>query len=270
MSDDQVLLSSLTVAATNVRQSVHTAMGWLRRLPGAETEREKHLWLWECVLTSLAWDISEAAISLSAFGSVRAARALNRLLLEYAARVHHYLYSPERAEADGALAENALRRAMKPTASAAAQDDRLKDLAAFVSSGSNDVSYPKVHEMLKAMLRNCELTSSDVRRYGRWLEAEYFLGSGIIHGSQIVLFDVVTGEGGGLDFNDRSTTFSRLDEMLRTVTNLLMLLSALQRRHRRDFGAAVHVEALNALGSSRQRTTMARHNALCSILGIRV
>lgn len=255
--------------ANQAQLKLHDAVVWLSKHPLFPTDAEKLHWMWDCVLVTVALDLSEGATQLSYSGSLRAARSLNRSLLEYSARIHHYARHPDRAAVDGALALNMVRRIMGPVASI--NDPRLDDVRRLVQSGSHDVPFPNVQIMIRSMLKNYNLTSSGTRHFGRWLETEYSLGSGIIHGSQILFLDVFSSHStdlpGGL-ISHRSRFLERLDEMLRTITCNIAMLYALEIRYREFFGSNDLIFEVKKIHDGSSETTVGRHNALLSLLGI--
>ena len=86
----------LRVITLATRNSLDTATRYLIELPTFPTEQEKSVWMWHTALATLAWDVSEVAIAVASYSrSLRAARSLNRMLLEYAARVHLYVAHPQ-------------------------------------------------------------------------------------------------------------------------------------------------------------------------------
>lgn len=107
----------MTRLALAVQASLHAAFTYLAQLPAFPEDRDRCVWMWHSSLTTLAWDVADIAIGVaSASRSMRTARALNRMLLEYAARVHLYISYPALAEQHAAEAPNMLRRVMKPVA----------------------------------------------------------------------------------------------------------------------------------------------------------
>lgn len=226
--------------------------------------------MWEVVLVTLAWDVSEAAISEAASGSTRVARGIARWLLEYGARAHFYLRAPDKAHADGDLSLNMLRRVMKPTVDAVAElpKQQKRTFEHFISSGSSEVPYPAVQAMIKAMLKNFNLTQSSVRKFARLLEVEYAFGSGVIHGSQIEFFEVFGQRDQVLQHHERSSVFFCEDELLRIATCLLVLLHAIELHYKVTY--RVHESAVNLRSFVRldTPTTITQHNSLLRLLNI--
>lgn len=255
----------LKAVAIDIRQSLYTAHQFLLALPPYTDERDVDLWMWHAALTTLAWDISDVAITVAAeSSSLRAARALNRILVEYAARVHLYLNYPHLAELHLDQAPNMLRRVMKPAAANPKNDPNLDAVKALVQSGTTKAKQPTSREMFTALVETFIGDPAERDPYIEFLEAEYALGSAYVHGSQVTFFDLADGN----TVHARTRVLHRQAELMRCATAMLVLLAGLERHHKRDFGVEGHVSAVKGLGPFSRVTSVGTHDTLGLLLGI--
>jgi hypothetical protein len=199
---------------------------------------------------------------------MRTARALNRMLLEYAARVHLYIADPALAEQHVAEAPNMLRRVMKPVASAADDDPALEDVRTLIDSGTTKANQPKTHDMFVAMVAH--FVADPVKRgaFVEYLNAEYALGSAYVHGSQASFFDIFDVGENQNQLHLRTRTLHRQAELVRCIACIIALLAGLEQHYDRNFGASGHVAALQAFGPFGKTQSMAMHDAVRLLLGI--
>jgi hypothetical protein len=257
----------MTQLALNVRKSLHDAFTHLINLPTFPEDRDRCVWMWHTSLATLAWDVADIAIGVSAVSnSMRTARALNRMLLEYAARVHLYIADPALAEQHVAEAPNMLRRVMKPAAAAAEDDPALEDVRTLIESGTTKASQPRTHDMFVAMVAHFVADPAERGAFVDYLDAEYALGSAYVHGSQASFFDIF--DGGENQLHPRTRTLHRQAELVRCIACMIALLAGLEQHYKRDYGASVHVAALQTFGPFRKTQSMAMHDAVRLLLGI--
>ncbi len=245
---------------------MHRATSYLVQLPTRETEREKCVWFWHMVLVTLAWDVANVAIA-AAFDlpSIRAARILNRSLLEYAARTHLYICSPDLAEAHVAQAENMLRRVVRPVAEWQPSDEALQAMRDLVARGDTRAQQPRGRDMFEALVANFIADPDQRPPYVDSLEGEYMLATSYVHGSQISFFDVVNGPTGQV--HPRTRSLLRDAEALRCITCMLTLLAGLQIHYRTDFQVSGFV-GISSLLRYDPATSIATHDTLRLLLGI--
>jgi hypothetical protein len=244
------------------------------RMGDEADEQLKFVLVWQLTLATTAWDVSEAALMLGSEGSVRAARLLNRCLTEYAYRAHQYSTSPKKAERDGIQAGAMARKLMTPAAKSLQHTMSEKEYAAFkayLDAGPPALSFTKLRKMM-----NATVTGMGVRDRSRedclaWLEVEYTIGSGMVHGSQVALLDAFRkGSGSSVERGERSLHFQRYDELIRTSASLILLIAAIELYHREDFGGRALVQRMESefFGENR-RVTVWQHDALLPLLGVR-
>lgn len=256
----------MTALAFDVRRSLRVAFTHLINLPTLSEERDRCVWMWHTSLTTLAWDIADIAIGVvSASNSMRTARALNRMLLEYAARVHLYIADPALAEQHVAEAPNMLRRVMKPAA-AVDDDPSLEDVRSLIESGTTKANQPKTREMFVAMVGHFVADPAKRGAFVDYLDAEYALGSAYVHGSQASFFDIFDGSANQL--HPRTRALHRQAELVRCIGCMIALLAGLEQHYDRDFRATGHVAALQKFGPFGKTTSMATHDAVRLLLGV--
>jgi hypothetical protein len=253
--------------ALAARQSLHSASQYLIGLPNFPTELEKSVWMWHTSLTTLAWDVSELAISAALDSStLRGARSTNRMLLEYAARVHLYIASPGLAREHVNESSNMLRRVMKPVAGTPADAPGVEAVKVFVESGTTKASQPRTREMMAAMVATFVADPSKREPFIDFLDAEYAMGSGYVHGSQSSFFDIFDGSKNLL--HPRTRVLHRKSEVLRCINCILALLVGIESHYKVNFGVQDHVAALKNLGPYEDATSMGTHDTLMLLLGI--
>lgn len=255
------------IVAKGTRASLQTAMRYLIELPTFSTEKQKAVWMWHTSLTTIAWDVSDLALSASLdSASLRGARALNRMLLEYAARVHLYIVDPDLAEIHINEAANMLRRVMKPVAADDSSDPGLAEVRELMKSGSTKAKQPSTREMLAAMVATFIPDESKREPYLEFLDAEYALGNGYVHGSQSSFFDIFDAKENLL--HQRTRVLHRKAEVIRCINCMLALLVGLEKYYAKDFGVAEHLLALKGLGPYEALTSIGTHDTLMALLGI--
>jgi hypothetical protein len=256
------------VLANAVRGSLHTATQYLIKLPPYATEQQKAVWMWHTALTTLAWDIGDIAIAAAMeSSSLRGARTLNRMQLEYAARVHLYIADPALAETHMNEAVNMLRRVMKPVAAKPSTEPGIDAVKALVEAGTTKANQPKTRDMLAAMVATFIADPTKREPYVEFLDAEYAIGNGYVHGSQSSFFDIFDGKEGTL--HPRSRVLHRRAEVLRCTNCMLALLVGLEKQYGQEFGVSDHVAALRSLGPYDAITSMGTHDTLMALLGVR-
>lgn len=254
--------------AKMVRDALYRAMQRLRLLPTQSTEQAKCVWMWHTALTTLTWDVSELALYAAIeSSSLRGARSLNRQLLEYAARVHLYITQPALAEVHVGEATNMLRRVMKPAAASGAADPGLQDVRALMQSGTTKASQPKVREMIEAMVATFVTDPAKRGPFVEFLDAEYALGNGYVHGSQTSFFDLFDGNTGQL--HPRTRVLYRRAEVVRGINCMIVLLAGLEKQYGWNLASREFIGALRVLGPYDEVTSIGVHDALIALLGIR-
>ncbi len=236
-------------------------------------DQRKSVHVWHLVLTTVAYDVSEAALSLGAHGSVRAARMLNRSLTEYAFRAHRYRCGPGRAEEDAAQASAMARKLMLPTRNVMGHmtPDEHAKFTAYLDAGPSKIALGRIRELLVATLTSLNVGPETFGEYLEWLQVEYTLGSGLLHGDMVALLDVFRkGNENRAERGERSLHFTRQDELIRTVTALILLIAAIELFNGADLGGREMVKRLEARFFGKQRhITVWQHNALLPLLGVR-
>ena len=163
-------------------------------------------------------------------------------------------------------AANMLRRVMKAAAAGPATDPGLDQVKALVQSGMTKANQPKTREMFVALVASFIADPTKRDPYVDFLDAEYALGSGYVHGSQSSFFDLFDGSDGKL--HPRTRVLHRKAEVLRCATCMLALLAGLEKRYGQDFGVGDHVAALRSLGPYDKVTSMGTHDTLMALFGI--
>jgi hypothetical protein len=236
-------------------------------------DQRKSVHVWHLVLTTMAYDVSEAALSLGAQGSVRAARMLNRSLTEYAFRAHQYRCEPGQAEEDMAQAPAMARKLMLPTRNIMGHmtPDEHAKFKAYLDAGPSKVTLGRIRDLMIATLTSLAVGPKTFDEYVEWLQVEYTLGSGLLHGDMVGLLDVFRkGEENRAERGERSLHFVRQDELIRTITALILLIAAIELFNDADLGGRQMVKRLDAGFFGKQRhITVWQHNALLPLLGVR-
>jgi len=263
-------IDKLTSVAHKIIFGLESALDLLISLNSQITDEQRlSVWCWHTALTALARDISDDTLTSCLNGSLRAARILNRSVLEYAARIHYYTSMPEEAENDTADLQAMVRRIVKPVAQSSGTDVELAFMRQFYSSGTTRAKQPLTDRMLAALVNN--LTSDkEQRKLGfNFLEAEYSLATAYAHGSQAYFLDAFgMDDQGTKDLNRHSRSLKRESEVLRLCSSLISILVGLELFHQMDFSAKVFSKLLAELRPYPRLTTLAQHNALLRLLGI--
>jgi hypothetical protein len=257
----------------DTRKALLNIIQWLETLEPGNDESRGYVFLWHVALATIAWDVSEAALELGANGSVRAARMLNRSLVEYAFRAHRYGQSPTTAMKHGMQAAAMARQIMLPTKQIRGQmsDEQHAAFQKYLEAGPSHVTFGKVRKLMSATISMLGIKQHDFDQVMRWLEVEYTLGSGLIHGSLVTVLDVFRkGVGSRAERSDRSLHFRREDELIRTSTALLVLIAAIELYQKANLGGPALVESLSETFFREQSfITVWQHNTLLSMLGVR-
>jgi hypothetical protein len=257
--------------AHKARDAACRTAAWLETAP-TESEQANLVRTWHMALMTLTIDISESAVGAGGEGSTRAARLLNRSLFEYAIRAHHYTRKPSAAEKDGLAIANMARQIMSPAREIEGDmtPDQYKQFKTFMEQGDVDVPFPKIKKMLSSTLVNMRVPEPHHADYRRWMEMEYSLGSGIVHGSQAAVLDVFRKGNDGIERFERSPHFERHSELTRTAACVILCIAAVEQFNDRDFGAADLVaEMEDRFFASERKVTVWEHDALLPLLGIR-
>lgn len=251
-----------------VHVAIENAASWLERDQPELSENEQFVRTWHLTLLTVAADIAPTAVSAASNESTRAARILNRSLLEYGCRAHHYHRAPDKAAVDGLFAQNMGRKIMHPTRDIKGKmsDEQFTGFKSFMNSGDRDVPFPAVQAMMKDALRNFGLNGSTTRKVMRWLDVEYTIGSGIIHGSQAAILDSFIKAPSGIERLAKTPHFTAKDEISRTILALLFLLAAVEMHYNMDFTARMLVSDFHQQFDDDSTTTIWRHDALKSVL----
>jgi hypothetical protein len=240
-------LDGIKQVALDVVANLKRQILWLESCPRDADEHSQFLMMWEITIATLACELGVAALSLSDATTVRAARVLNRSLIEYGYRLHFYARFPQHAKAHGEQYANWMRAVMQPWKDFQGKlsKNEHKSYRAFANGGPTEYDYPRVHVMMKAMLQNEGLHGGALRRARNRLNVEYAVGSSIAHGSIGAIFDVLlSGKAGGVDYAEYSPHFYAGESIVRTTFALLTLLRALELRRQRDLGSSMHRRAL--------------------------
>jgi len=236
---------------------------------GAVISDEDERWVltWHLALCTLGKDVAGDAIKTANAGSLRVARMLNRCLFEYGCRAHHYHYDPSKAAEDGLQANAMGRKIMRPTRNLKGDmtDAQFRAFQVYMDAGSFEVKFPRVHVMMENMLKNFGLSSRDVKQFMGWLDVEYTLGSGLIHGSQLAIWEVFTQPRSGMMRHTKTPHFKKGAELLRATCCMLILIAAVTWHCKRDLGVDPLVERLRALIEQRGKTDIFKHDALLSL-----
>jgi hypothetical protein len=249
----------------------------IKRLELAENpegdEQRGFVYTWHLTLTTVAWDISEAALNLGLSGSVRAARMLNRSLAEYAFRAHRYGRSPQSASRDGSKASAMARKVMLPTKAIRGEmtDSQYSAFRAYLEAGPTQVTFEKLRKLMCATVEAFAVRGRAFDEFLQWFEVEYTLGSGLIHGSIVAILDVFRkGANKQVERGERSLHFKREDELARTITCLIVLIAAVEFYHDADFGGRQLVKSLDEQFFGEKRfVSVWQHNALLPLIGVR-
>jgi hypothetical protein len=257
----------------NARAVLRRTIDWIRDRSFEEgrTEDEKFLMLWQVALLTAAWDIGDSALQLASRDELRAARTLDRSLVEYGYRLHYYARKPEKAVEDGEQFGNYLRHIMRPTGSLQGNfsDKKFKEFRNFISSGSAEVTYPQIHRMMESTLKNLGVSKNgDLRREMRRLEAEYAISSGIAHGSQGLIADVFRLNEETRHHHFKSAQFDSLHMVVRVITNLILCLTAVEISYKQSKGADMLLRSLELMvhGEAEQSVTVHTENRMITLL----
>ena len=256
----------LIAVALDARNTLHDALDRLRAFPDFEAGSDAHyVWFWDLALCALSWDVAEAAIGICVAGPLRAGRALNRSLFEYALRAHYYAANPAAAKADAETTENLVRRAMKATVAHGGGGSAIAFFKKFFDAGTTNAAHPKTRDMIKALVTNLVDDPKSAIAYVDRLDDEYSLSTAFAHGSQAVFLDLIDGATGNVHPRTRSLT--RDDELLRATTCVIAMLAAFEVTYDDDFGRNTLIGQLLAIGPFNNVTTLARQNALRPLFG---
>jgi hypothetical protein len=275
MSEQSYAITARVSLGQDTRQLLPEIIKSLEAHMKAETsEQLKFVLLWQLTLATTAWDVSEAAIMIGSQGSVRAARLLNRCLSEYAYRTHQYSSSPKRAEKDGLQARAMARKLMEPAASnlkRTMSDAEYAAFKAYLDAAPPALSFTKLRKMMNATLTRMGVKDTSREEFLAWLEVEYTLGSGMVHGSQVALLDTFRkAENGSFERGERSPHFQRQDELIRTAASLILLIAAIELYHGEDFGGRALVQRMeHEFFGEHRLVTVWQHDALLPLLGVR-
>lgn len=239
-------LDELFSAGTSVRANLKNRIEWIKTSVEAP-DGEEYLQTWELVLATLCWDVSGPALRLGRDDELRAARILNRTVIEYAFRLNYYIRNPNIAKRHFRQVDNFLRHVMK--ASATFKGDmtaaQLKEYNKFISSGTHKVNKPTTAEMMEATLLNLGHFGAALDEKRHYLESEYSVGSAVTHGSQGAILDVIKkNPDGSVEYHERSHHFSQFDSLFRTTMSLIVFLKALEYHHNVDMATDMHVRDL--------------------------
>lgn len=236
-------LDELLAVGEDVRSNLKRKIEWIQTSVEAPAG-EEFLQTWELVLAMLCWDVSGSALRLGRADELRAARILNRSVIEYAFRLHYYARNHAEAEKHFREVDNFMRHVSNASAEykgdmSAAQ---LKRYNKFISSGSHKFGYPRSDEMMKATLLNLGHSGKALADNTLYLESEYSVGSAITHGSQGAILDVIekTAPPVTIIHHEKSRHFSAFDSLFRTTMSLIVFLKAMEYHHETDFGCDMH------------------------------
>ena len=121
--------------------------------------------------------------------------------------------------------------------------------------------------MLTAMVTTFIPDAVKREPYIEFLDAEYAMGSGYVHGSQTSFFDVFDHQDALL--HPRTRVLHRKAEVLRCINSMLSLLVGIEKHYSRDIGVREHVASLRSLGPYETVTSMGTHDTLMVLLGVR-
>ncbi len=242
---DEVLEREIGVLYAEVHANVSRQLERIKELPDPGDEREQFSLTWEMTILTLALDVSGSAVLLAREDQQRAARILNRSLMEYAYRLHHFALRPEEARRFGLQYANFVRHMLRPWGQERGNlvSEEWRSFRAFVSTGSEELGYPNVQRMMASLLANHGLRGGELRRWCRRLEAEYALGSALAHGSQGAIADVFTRSQDGSEPPQHHLTsphFTVANSLMRTTIAMWLILRALECRHKREMGSGLH------------------------------
>ena len=274
MNDSSSTVEALAAFGFQARKVLLELIKWLERVENPTGDEERgFVYTWHLTLTTIAWDVSEAAINLGSSGSVRAARMLNRSLSEYAFRAHRYGRSPQSALRDGSKASAMARKVMLPTKTirGGMSDSQYAAFKAYLEAGPTQVTFEKLRKTMCATVEAFTVSGQAFDKFLQWFEVEYTLGSGLIHGSIVAILDVFRkGTGTRVERGERSLHFKREDELARTITCLIVLIAAVEFYHDADFGGRQLVKALDEQFFGEKRfVSVWQHNALLPLIGVR-
>jgi len=240
-------LDELLAVGEDVRANLKRKIEWIQTTVEAPAG-EEFLQTWEFVLAMLCWDVSGSALRLGRADELRAARILNRSVIEYAFRLHYYARNHGEAEKHFREVDNFMRKVS--SASAKYKGDmsaaQLKRYNAFITSGSHKFGYPRSDEMMKATLLNLGHSGKALDVNALYLESGYSIGSAITHGSQGAIFDVIekTPPPVSIIHHEKSRYFTPFDSLFRTTMSLIVFLKAMEYHHNADMGCSTHARDL--------------------------
>lgn len=240
-------LDELLAVGEDVRSNLKRKIEWIQTSVEAP-DGEEFLQTWELVLATLCWDVSESALHLGRANELRAARILNRSIIEYAFRLHYYVRNHGEAEKHFREVDNFMRHVSN--ASAQYKGDmtaaQLKKYNAFIYSGSHKIGYPGSADMMEATLLNLGHSGDDLASNMLYLESEYSVGSAITHGSQGAILDVIEKSTTPVQvvYHATSRHFSPFDSLFRTAMSLIVFLKAMEFHHDLDMGSSMHLRDL--------------------------
>jgi hypothetical protein len=267
-------VETLTEFGIRTRGVLRELINWLEALENPQADDERgFVYTWQLTLATIAWDVSEAALTLGSTGSIRAARMLNRSLAEYAFRAHRYGRSPRSALKDGSMAAATARKVMLPTKKIRGEmmDAQYAAFKEYLEAGPTQVTFQKVRKLMTATLHAFGVQQKTFDVFLQWFEVEYTLGSGLIHGSIIAILDSFRkGSDRRIERGERSLHFQRDDELVRTISCLVVLIAAVEFYHGTDFGGRQLVKELEEQFFHKRRSvTVWQHNALLPLIGVR-
>lgn len=191
-----------------------------------------------------------SALTLGRTGELRAARILNRSLIEYAFRLHHYVRTPKDAERDYKRIDLFARRLMRATGDyrGAMSKEQFKAYRRFATAAQEDIPRSQLHQMMRSTLMNFGFSGrGDVKRAMRGVEIEYAVGSAIAHGSEGAIFDVIPIDPERPGFSRHclsSERFTPAESLARTTLALIVFLRAMEQHHDAEMGAGMHLRSL--------------------------
>ncbi|HZO92276.1 MAG TPA: hypothetical protein VFB22_00785 [Candidatus Baltobacteraceae bacterium] len=239
-------LDELLSVGVSVRENLKNRLKWMTTSVESP-DGEEYLQTWELVLATLCWDVGGSALRLGRDEELRAARILDRSIIEYAFRLNYYIRNPDIAERHFRQVNNFSRHVMK--ASATYKGDmtlkQLRQYNQFITSGTHKFSKPTSDDMMEATLLNLGHSGTALAEKKQYLESEYSVGSAITHGSQGAILDVIAKQpNGSIEYHERSHHFSQFDSLYRTTMSLILFLKAMEYHHNIDMGADMHIRDL--------------------------
>jgi hypothetical protein len=253
-------------AAALAHAAVATALRRLIAMDDFPDEERLSVWTWHMALCALTWDVAEAALSIAHSGPLRAARALNRSLFEYAIRAHYYTRTPANAARDVGNTEALVRRTVRAQATHGPTAPAVAFFKSFFGAGTTAATHPKTRDMIKALVANITIDPVRANVLVDQLDDEYSLSTAFAHGSQAVFLDVFYGPAN--EIHPRTRSLTRNDELLRGIMCMVALLAAFEITYNDDFGRVALVAAIRALGPFDPVSSIARQNGLRQLFGV--